>query len=126
MGMDNTEAKELAKAYADVAAFYPALRLADNVTAMLNFGSVVAIVYGSKITAYKWRRSMEKSASKAQQQNTQRHDAALAASPPTQANGSAPQDKPRIVPDEARKGEIPGVGTIEFPADHPLMGGRKH
>lgn len=125
MGMDNTEARELAKAYADVAAFYPALRMADNVTAMLNFGGVVAIVYGSKITAWKMRTAFAKASARQAAQTTSRHDAALNAAPPAQANGSAPQDKPRTIPEEARKGEIPGVGTIEFPADHPLMGGRK-
>lgn len=123
--MDNTEARELAKAYADVAAYYPVLRMADNVTAMLNFGSVVAIVYGSKLTAWKFRRGLEKMATKSSAQAQTRHDAALHATPPAQAPGSAPQEKPRVVPDDVRKGEIPGVGTIEFPADHPLMGGRK-
>lgn len=122
--LDEGEARELAKAYADVAAFYPALRMAGNVTAMINLGSVVAIVYGSRISAYKMRRNSERSQRRPQTQNHNVSEA-LSARPPEQGNGAAPAEKPRVVPDEARKGEIPGVGTIEFPSDHPLMGGRK-
>lgn len=40
---------------------------------------------------------------------------------PQRSNGAAP------VPDPAmRRGEVAGIGTVEFPPDHPMMGGPKH
>lgn len=123
LALDDSEAKELAKAYTDVAAFYPVMRLADNVTALVNLGSVVAIVYGSRISAWRFRKSMER-----KPPPPPRPDAALRAAPSPPQPGQAPREEPRRVPDEARVGEIPGVGNIVFPADHELMGGgiKKH
>lgn len=129
--LDATEASELAKAYAEVAAYYPAWQIPDDVAAMLNLCGVVSSVYGSRLMAYRMRRAMEKRQFAAQNSavdvgaapvNPQQQQAQ--SSQPPAANGAV-TEKPRIIPEEVRVGEIPGVGNIVFPADHPLMGGRK-
>ena len=119
--LSKEEASEMAKAYSDVAVFYPKLLLSDQVAATFNLLSVTAIVYGSRISAWRFRKSMER-----KQPPPPRPDAALRAAPPAPSPGEAPREQPRKVPDEARVGEIPGVGNIVFPADHELMGGKKH
>jgi hypothetical protein len=126
--LDSSEAKELAKAYTDVAQFYPSLRLGDHVTAMINLGSVVSIIVGSRIVSYKMRSASNRA--------TARKDAGkpvtdidmrgvLNNTPPAPSNGRAPV-APREVAEDVRTGEIPGVGNVVFPPDHPLMGGKKH
>lgn len=119
--LDEAEAKEIAKAYGDVAALYPALQIPAEVTAIANLAGVVSIVYGSRITAYRARMAGER---------RQRPQKAQPFTPPNapvpnQMNGAAPPDKATPIPVDLRKGEIPGIGEVEFPEDHPLMRGNK-
>lgn len=126
------EANQLSKAYCDVALHYPSLALAPNVAAIVNLGTTVSIVYGSRFAAYRMRRAMEK---------TQRRSSPLAAAPtatspaapagpsqhlmpqPEYVNGN-PRQEPRTMPQEMRRSTIPGVGDIEFPPDHEILKGK--
>lgn len=121
--MDKNEAHELANAYANVAQYYPSLNLDPKYAALGNLGACISIVYGSKIMAYRMRMAYEKS--ERQRNGHQTASPVQAAPVPEPQNGAAKADA-KPVPEAVRTGEIPGVGSITFPPDHPLMGGRKH
>lgn len=122
--MDQAEASEIAKAYADVAEYYPVLKMSGETAALVNFASIVGVNYGARFMAFKMRRSLEKRAARSQpQQAPMPQDVQMPVGPPRVPN-AAPATKPTVTND-VRTGEIPGVGAIEFPQDHPLMGGKK-
>lgn len=123
--LSNDEARELAKAYADVAKYYPSLTLDNRYSAIATLGAQVSIIYGSRIMAYRMRLASEKRSQGTQQRASQPAPAQQPV-PVEQMNGVAtPPAKAEPVSKELRTGEIPGVGNIEFPPDHPLMGGRR-
>jgi len=124
--LSNEEARELAKAYADVAKYYPSLTLDNRYSAIATLGAQVSIIYGSRIMAYRMRVASQNKARGTQQRATQPAPAQQPV-PATEMNGVAapPPAKTEPVSKELRTGEIPGVGSIEFSPDHPLVGGRR-
>jgi hypothetical protein len=121
--LDDAEASEMAKAVSDVNALYPVRWLTDEMVAWGTLAEVMFVVYGTKFAAYKLRRNLEKREVPGPRP-APRPTVVNPATPPDQMNGSAPKERPPLSA-ELRTGEIAGVGKIEFPADHPLMGGRK-
>ena len=119
------EAREMAKAYADVAACYPALQIPAEVTAIANLCGVVSIVYGSRISAYRMRMASERRQGRAAQP-AKPFVPPTAPIPDNQMNGVEQPGPAKPVPQDVRKGVIAGIGEIEFPEDHPLMRGNKH
>lgn len=131
--LDHSEAADLAKAYTDLAEHYPALVLPAKASAIVNFGQAVTAIYGSRLFAFRLRMRMERNQSRAPTPTR-------AAQPVQQPAGATPgpngpvtlQPEPGAPPDmngapqgdvpsDIRTGEIPGVGHIEFPPDHPLF-----
>lgn len=165
MGMDSDEAREIAKAYADVAQYYPKMKLPGHVSAVVTLGTLVTVNYGARIVAYRMRKANERfQASQAPRTQAAPQGVSLRTTPPMNSMGgqpvtpikpvaidpsaqnsasvatppdanipkpspdgwTAPENAPlqrRIITDEVRTGEIPGVGKIVFPSDHPLLGG---
>lgn len=121
--MEKEEAREISLAYSDVAKFYPALAMPPHVAAITTFASIIAVNYGARIMAFKMRRSMEKRRMPVQAAPqpapvTMPHNPAQ---PPNPETGEI--DRKPVLTKDIRTGEIPGVGTIEFPSDHPLLKG---
>jgi hypothetical protein len=130
--LDQQEARAIAEAYTEAAKHYPALNIDPKHAAIMNLGSTLSIVYGSRIIAYRARKSLERA---------QRRTNSGAPPVAPQARPAAPQEQPAAVhvetingipvpppmpTAEIRTGEIAGVGNIVFPADHPLVSGRKN
>jgi hypothetical protein len=123
------EAHAVAEAYAEAAKHYPMLNIDPKHAAVINLGTTLSIVYGSRVMAFRMRKAMERGA-RPQRVNT----APVTPAQPAPAmraetlNGIPvpPETKPPPVPtEELRTGEVPGLGNIVFPADHPLVSGRK-
>ncbi len=137
--MNSEEAEQIAKSYADVATHYPVMQLPEKQLALINFGSTIAIVYGAKLTAYKIRMAMSRpnvvTPIRPQPMKTSGPNATTA--PPANeftmpvpqegvANGvDLTQRETAPIDPKLRTGEIPGVGSVVFPEDHPLVG-KKH
>src|SRR5215469_4001946 len=117
MEMPPDEAHEIASAYCGVAEYYPIMRLPDETVALITFASVVSLSYGTRFAAWRMRMMMQQPAPRPPPQ---------AAPPPTQPpparNG---HDKTATSSAAIRTGEVPGVGNVEFPPDHPLVRGNK-
>jgi hypothetical protein len=135
LAMNDEEAAQVAKSYVDVAEFYPVLQLPPKQLALVNFGSTLAIVYGAKFAAYKMRRAMSRPSvvtpirpapSKTTGAGVTTETPAFAA-PPAQAPNGVDYSQAEVGPidPKLRTGEIPGVGSVVFPEDHPMFG-KKH
>lgn len=118
----------MAQAVLDVAKHYPIRGLDEKTIAWFNLSQIVIISTGAKIMAVRTRHAQE-NATRASRQAPRQPPVTPQ---PHQANGATvqstqqapPQEKPaQPLPRAERTGEIPGVGNIEFPADHPLAGG---
>jgi hypothetical protein len=121
LGMNRDEAAQIAKAYRDAAEYYPILALDPKIAATLNLGTTVAIVYGSKILAYRMRQSMNTAPSAVQQTTPLR---AMPTTPSGPINGvDTNAERPKDIPKELRTGIIPGIGAIEFPPGHDFGSG---
>jgi hypothetical protein len=128
LSLNNDEAAQLAKAYGDAAEFYPFLNLDPKIAATLNLASVVSIVYGSKLLAYRLRRSMNASASQGTRGIVSSHPYSPSGPvlSPANVNGvDLNPPKVRELAPDMRVGEIPGVGKVTFPEGHEL-GGNTH
>jgi hypothetical protein len=133
LSLDKEEARLLAQSYADVAEHYPVLNFDPKYAALANFAGTISLVYGSKIAAFRMRRAFAPRGSVRQQpmpqaprqpQQTPVPDGAQFMTP--EINGvdqNAPNAK-REVPAEAKTSIIPGVGTVQFPDDHPMINGK--
>jgi hypothetical protein len=136
LDLGEQDARLLAKAYADVAAIYPILALDPKIAAVANLGSTIAVIGFARYTAYKFRRHNERGQRTAQ--TVPRPAAQPTPAPPTepppnafdqQINGVDYNAKKQAqdLPPAIRTGIVPGIGNIEFPADHELVrGNRKH
>jgi hypothetical protein len=126
-GMSPVEAHNIAEAWAEAAKHYPVLNLDPKVAAIINLGTTISIVYGSRITAFKIRKSIERAQRRPIQPappTNQPTPVQHAGMMQEQVNGHIPEPpKPPVATREIRTGEIPGVGNIEFPPDHPLVKG---
>jgi hypothetical protein len=148
--MEGSEARDIAKAYADVAQYYPKLKMPGHVSAVVTLGSIVAVNYGARVMAFRMRKANERQGPRVVQQSRpvqpvpskpmQTQDLQAPLSPsvanmppnaftpaPSKDGWTAPENAPlkrREVTTEMRTGEIPGVGPIVFPPDHPLLGGK--
>lgn len=131
------DAHNIAKAYADVALYYPILALDPKIAAIANLGSTVAIVAGAKWATYKLRKHNEHGSRVSQHRAAPAFAETATArqadnTPPVQQMNGAingvdlNKPAPRDVPPDIRTGEIPGVGRIEFGPDHPLVGVKRH
>lgn len=137
--MDSDEAHQIAVAYNDVANYYPIMRLPGNVSALVTFAGVVGVSYGSRIAATRFRVMAERghrpaprdvTAQRApqNQQPMPDNNMPMPPQPDQQINGvdyNAMNSRPDV-PAELRTSNIPGVGPVEFPADHPLVSGKRH
>lgn len=123
--MDNEEAREISRAYADVAEYYPAMKLSGETAALMNFIGVLGMSYGSRVMLYRMRRKEERKSSPKEPPQSSKPAPIHTTPVPENSFGPAPETKPPVT-QEMRTGEIAGVGHIEFPPDHPLMGGRRH
>lgn len=122
------DAKQLAEAYRDVALHYPTLALDDKTAAVLNMIGVSAGVYGTRLAAFRLRMWMQHEATKGSKPAPVPQPVKAADHAPGM-NGNAPGAPvitPKVPDKEIRTGEIAGVGTVEFPADHPLVRGPRH
>ena len=126
--MEQQEAHDIAKAYADVAEYYPVMKMPGHVAAIVNLSTIIGVNYGARFMSVRLRKSMKRreaaqtapqAASPVRQQPTTMQVPQNPATPPNQMNGSK-QEKPTVTR-EMRTGEIPGIGAIEFPPDHPLI-----
>lgn len=52
IALDKNEAEEIAKAYADLAVFYPAMQQSDKAVAWFNLFAALGIVYGTRVAAH--------------------------------------------------------------------------
>lgn len=135
--MDAMEARALAKATKDLLDYYPdQMRWLDGRTgAWIGFSQTALVIYGSKLTALRMRRSTARQpASQGPRvvpirsvQEPRAEPVAVRQPEQSPINGQgagiANEDQ-SPVPADIRTGNIPGVGEIEFPTDHPLF--RKH
>jgi len=122
--LSQKEAHDIGAAYADVAKYYPAVALDPAHAAVMNLGSQVSIAIGARIVLYKMRTANERR--ERARQGASMGQPATMTPPPPNINGAPTEMRPREPAKDVRTGEIPGVGTIEFPPDHPLMGGKRH
>jgi hypothetical protein len=127
--LDHDDSKQLAEAYAEVARHYPNLELPAKYLAIGTLVGVTAGIYGPRFGAWKMRRAMERPrrGPTAPQSPTSPTAPSQHLMPQAdyQVNGhEAPRQQPREVPPELRRSEIPGVGTVEFGEDHPLVRGK--
>lgn len=120
--LSSSEAHELASAYADVAQYYPILRLPDKWAAIINFGTQVAMVYGSRFAA--WRIRMLTTPQPTPRERTEQTLKQVFEVPPNPNPGTNGATR-RPPAADVRTGEVPGVGNVEFPPDHPLIKGNK-
>lgn len=121
--MEETEAREISKAYADVAEYYPSMKMNGETAAVLNFVAIVSVNYGARFMAYRLRTKAER-AKQVSGRETPIHSTPVPPPPTfTTQPSPAPMTEKPVMTKEVRTGEIPGVGSIEFPANHPLMGG---
>lgn len=127
IAMTNDAAKEIAKNYVALCQYYPSLAIPPKQAAIANFAACVGMTYGGMFFAYKLRRSME--APKPKQ--APRQGPIPQQTPPqsmtqqqTQVNGGNIVQERQDISKEARTANIPGVGTVEFPADSPLISGK--
>ncbi len=137
--MNEEEAHAIAAAYAEAAVHYPILNLDPKIAATLNLCSTLAIVYGAKFTAFKMRKAMSRPNVVTPMRPVPMKTAGngLSTSPPPNEFPQPPQGEQQIngvdlkahdvppVETRMRTGEIPGVGAVVFPEDHPLGGGKK-
>lgn len=122
------EAHAIAEAYAEVCKHYEVFNIDPKHAAIVNFGSTVSIVYGSRFIS--WRARQTPRRARPTPQPEQQTAPFVPPQPVTaeQVNGipidprTAPPPKPTA---EIRTGEIPGVGSIVFGEDHPLVSGTK-
>ena len=129
--LDTMEANEFAKATKELMDHYPdQMRWLDGKTgAWINFSQTALVIYGSKLTALKMRRAAQRPravvvpirAESAQQPVMQGSPRPMPQPAPLAEtmNGNSGDAAP--VPLDVRTGEIPGVGLVEFPPDHPLF-----
>jgi hypothetical protein len=127
------EAKQLATAYADVAAHYPMMNFDPKYAALANFAGVVSIVYGSRFMAFRMRHAMKSSSPKGFagrgpiQQSPVNAQSQTVQPPTNEFNGQeipTPEPVKRPLPPELRESNIPGVGKIVFDENHPLVRGK--
>jgi len=121
LSMPADECKELAKAVNDVNRHYN-IKLLDQKTAdWFHLIQVVAVMYGVRFMAIRERRKSERAVPVRPRPQAQN---------PVPGNPAPPAQSPKLDMSEAgfadpgaraaRTGEIPGLGNIEFPADHEL------
>lgn len=117
--LEQGEAREIAKAYADVAEHYSFLKIDPKFAAVANLCAAVSITYGSRITAYRLRMANERALRRAQSPQT------APFVEPTPAAPAANNGARRAMQTDAtlRTGHVEGVGDVEFPPDHPLVKG---
>lgn len=119
MEIDAADAKSIALAYADVAEFYPAFKIEPKFAAILTLCGAVGGVYGTRIISYRMRVSAERAA-------RPRGGIMPPTAPPQPSAETAPPPvQSQAVAAELRTGEIPGIGKVEFPPDHPQVQGHK-
>lgn len=122
MGMEQAEARDIAKAAAEVLEHYEVELISPKTLAWSNFIQVIAAGYGGRIFAYKVRKGMERaSAPQRPAQAAPPTPRPAPMPPPAAAQGDAASTPQSPMPPELRKSApIAGVGVIEFPPDHPL------
>jgi hypothetical protein len=128
--LQDAEARELANAYAGVAAEYPALNFDPKYAALANFAGVVSIVYGTRLASFKMRMAMKKPAQRqapVMQHGPTNNAPSMTQPPVNQFAGPeipTPEAPKGPLPAELRTAQIPGVGEIVFDPSHPLSGGK--
>lgn len=132
MKLDNQEANSLASSVKDLLEYYPVKWLDAKTAAWINLLQTTAYIVGPRMFAMRARRMM--TAKNIPLRSAPAQKPIHAEKPPQQGpmmtpsgiNGATQPAMPtREVPPEATIGEIPGVGAVQFPDDHPLGGGRK-
>jgi hypothetical protein len=127
LALHEKEAHAIAESWAEAAKHYEFLNLDPKYAAMMNFGTTVCVIYGSHFANWRMRKAQERP------QRTRpvprQEPIAEPQRPPMNAgqmNGApAPETpKPPSMSREMMVGEIPGVGAIQFPTDHPLVKGK--
>jgi hypothetical protein len=130
MDMNDAEAHAIADAWAEVSKYYPAFNPDPAHMALVNFSTVVCVSYGSKLMAWRMRKAAEKAQSPPRQRPApQASPAATGPAPQPMSqhtlNGIPVPPKGGPQPGKAeRTANIPGIGDIELPADHPLVTGK--
>lgn len=126
-----SEAGFLAQSIVDVARHYNVGVLDQKTVDWLNLLQALGLVYGTRLFAMRAMRPARKAAPAAPPfpapPPAQHHPQAQATSDGIPPFGrDITQERPAPASEtEVRTGEIPGVGKVEFPADHPLATGRK-
>lgn len=127
MEMSKEEAAQIAEAYGDVCKHYPQWALPSHHAAVVNLGTTLSIVYGSRIVSWRARQGTPR-ARRPEPAPAQAGVAPHPAQATTQEmmNGiPVPPEQPApVMTQEIRTGEIAGVGSIVFGEDHPLVSGK--
>lgn len=137
--LPDAEAKRLAKASADLAAFYEVKALNPKTQAWLLLLQVAGMTYGPRL----YKTVVKKMDARKNPSASPVRPVTPAAPPqpptynvqsapngaqqppaPTMETRAPPAPARSPVPASARTGEIPGVGKIEFPPNHPLAGAK--
>lgn len=144
-GLSPEEARELVNSYNEVCIYYPAAQLPAHIAALIGFCSAVTVTYGSRIAAYRLRKSMQPRPPARPGQPGQAPGPAPAARPAAMnGHGAAPAQPPpsaftpapappverppapgEPVPVRMRTGHIEGVGEVVFDENDPLLKGGK-
>ena len=107
-----SEATYLAQSIKDVADHYAVKYLDQKTIDWINLFQAIGMVYGTRLFAIRERR-------KAERRNRPQPMQGVKPANPTQQTTTEP--KPNgAAPTDVRTGVIPGIGNIEFPADHSL------
>ncbi len=118
--MEPPESTEYAKAILEVAKHYPVRGFDDKMMAWFNLSQIVVIGYGSRIMMLRARvKSQGRAAPQAPPQPRTMPPAPGVQGNVQQPPGQPPPARPNGA-SAANRGEIPGVGEVEFPPDHPL------
>lgn len=133
MELDAQESKELAGALEELNRLYPQEWLSEKTAAWINLAQVTGAIYGTRLFAIRLRMQGERYAARVNAPPPL-HASPVNPTPettrpvpPENINGFGNQEVAPKAPPGMQEGEIAGLGKIEFPADHPLMGGaRKH
>lgn len=126
LAIDTDDAHRLADAMASVNKHYKIAFFDEKTQDWFNLVMVAGAMYGSRVVAIRDRRAASRVARpvipRAQSTNPVPGNPAPRSS---EMNGVAASPQDEAMRREASQGEIPGLGKIQFPEDHPLFPGRR-
>ena len=121
LALSDDAAREYAAAIQNVNRHYNYKVFDQKTQDWLNLGMLISAVYGSRFVAIRNRKRAEFAASRVVVPRAQAGDPVPGNPAPIPQNPDGRRDIPKDLENALRTGEIPGVGKVEFPRNHPLF-----